>query len=474
MLNTVTQVLYPLVVFPYASRILLADYIGQVDFFNSIIQYIILFSSLGIPLYAVRESARVRNDAKELSKVSLEIVILHTFLTLFGYLIVFILCFSVDKIAADLPLFLLLSLNIIFNAIGCNWLFQGVEDFKYITLRGLLVKAICVVFLFVCVHSREDLIWYALLTVIGTVGGNVFNLWRMRLYVKPYWHKWNDLNIKRHIKPILKIFALNLIISIYVNLDLVMLGFLKDDSAVGYYTAAHKIEKILLTVVTSLGAVMLPRLSNLIAEGNKDEFDRLSQKSVDFIIFLSFPIFLGLIVVSEPLIHLFCGDSYEPAITTLKFLSPVILIIGLSNLIGIQVLYPQGKENLVIISTAVGAVVNFGINWFLIPVYGSDGAAFATLIAELCVTITQIIIGAKYLPFKIINKQNVLVVFSAMIMFVGCYYLLGFFDNDWLKFVIVSLVGSLIYLIFSFLFKFSFVSESLHVIKKSILDYGNK
>ncbi len=474
MLNTATQMLYPLVTFPYASRILLADGIGQVDFFNSIIQYIVLFSSLGIPLYAIRESARVRNDERELSKVSLEIAILHTLLTVIGYLIVFVLCFTVDKVMADLPLFLLLSLTIIFNAVGCNWLFQGVEDFKYITIRGLIVRVICIVLLFVLVHSREDLIWYALLTIMGTVGANIFNLWRMRLYVKPSWHKWKDLNIKRHIKPCLKIFSLNLIISIYCNLDLVMLGFLKDESAVGYYTAAHKIQKILLTIVTSLGAVMLPRLSNLIAEGKNEEFARLSQKSVDFIVFLSVPMFLGLIVVSEPLIHLFCGDSYEPAITTLKFLSPVILIIGLSNLIGIQVLYPQGKENLVIISTAVGAVVNFGINWFIIPVYGSDGAAFATLIAELCVTVTQIIIGAKYLPFKFINKQNVLVVLSAMIMFVGCYYLLGFFVSDWLKFVIVSLVGSLIYLMLALIFKFSFVIESLHVIKKSIFDHGNK
>lgn len=444
MLNTVTQMLFPVITFPYASRILMADGIGQVNFFSSIIQYVVLLSSLGIPLYAVRESARVRNDAKELSRVSMEIMLLHLILTVLGYLIIFILCFTVEEISSSLPLFLLLSTNIIFNAIGCHWLFQGVEDFKYITIRGLVVKAASLIALFLLVHTREDLLWYGAYTVIGTVGGNIFNLWRIRLYVKPRWHSFQELHPFRHLKPCLRIFALNLIISIYCNLDLVMLGFLKDNSAVGYYTGAHKIVHMLMGITTSLGTVMLPRLANLLAVGKTDEFRRLSQKAIDFIIMIATPLSLGLIAASSPIIHLFCGHSYEPSITTLQIIAPVILIIGLSNVMGIQILYPQGKEHLVMICTGIGAVLNCIINLCLIPTYGSDGAAIGTLIAESGVTISMWFIGKRYLNLRL-KRQHLVVLFSALIMFGACLTVSAWCENDWMQVIIMPVVATIVY-----------------------------
>ncbi len=471
MLNTVTQMLFPLITFPYASRILMADGIGQVNFFNSIIQYIILFSSLGIPLYAVRESARVRNDEKELSKVSFEIVMLHTALTFIGYLIVFILCFSVDKIASDLPLFLLLSLNIIFNAIGCNWLFQGVEDFKYITIRGLIVKAFCVSLLFICVHSREDLFWYAFLTVMGTVGGNIFNLGRMRLYVKPSWHKWKDLDIKRHIKPCLKIFALNLIVSIYVNLDLVMLGFLKDESAVGFYTAANKVIRVMLSIVASLGSVLLPRLSNLIADNNFVEFNRLSQKAIDFIVFISIPLLVVIILLSPSIVHILYGDSFEFAIKTMIILSPLVLILGLSNVIGIQILFPQGKEKLVMVCTAIGAFINFSINILLIPLMSSNGAAIATIAAELGVTVSLLLLGHKYLPIRLFSKHNVLLLMHGCLIFFFCWFLINLIDGDWNKIIIITIIVALLYIILLSITKNELYLEYIEKLRNIISKY---
>ena len=181
--NTVSGLLFPLITFPYASRILLADGIGQVNFFQSIIQYITLLSCLGIPMYAVREVARVRDNTEKRNAVSMEILLLHASLTIIGYIIVAILTATIAEIQVDLPLFLLLSTTIFFTAIGCEWFYQGVEDFKYITIRGLIVKTISVVLLFLLVKTKEDILWYGAYSVFGVLGGNIFNFIRLRKYI---------------------------------------------------------------------------------------------------------------------------------------------------------------------------------------------------------------------------------------------------------------------------------------------------
>lgn len=403
--------LFPLITFPYAARILMADGIGQVDFFSSIISYVSLFTCLGIPLYAIRETARVRDNQKELSKTVTEILLLHSGLTLLGYVAVFIIAYTVPKVMVDIPMFLLLSTSIIFTAIGCEWFYQGVEDFKYITIRAITIRTLCVILLFLLVKSKEDLLYYAVCSVIGSVGNNVFNFFRLRKYVKLKLIDFNELRPLRHLKPTLRIFILNLVTSIYLNLDTVMLGFLKDSAVVGYYTGATKLTKMLMGIVSSLGTVMIPRLSNLIQNNQIADFNRLSQKAVSFAFAISFPLFLGLIVTAPSLIRLFCGSSYEPAITTLQIISPILLFISLSGVLGIQILYPQGKENIVIKCTLVGALINFTLNILLIPALANDGAAIATCAAEFMVTFVMIIIGRKFLPidFSIKRYSNYIV-----------------------------------------------------------------
>ena len=417
LINTISSMLFPLITFPYAARILMADGIGQVNFFSSIISYISLFTCLGIPMYAIRETARVRDNPKELSKTTTEILLLHAFLTLFGYIAVFIIAFTVPKVMVAIPLFLVLSTSIIFTAIGCEWFYQGVEEFKYITIRAIVIRSICVVLLFLLVHSKDDLMYYALYSVIGTVGNNVFNFFRLRKYIKFKDFGFKELKPFRHMKPALHIFVLNLVISIYVNLDTVMLGFLKDSTAVGYYTGATKLTKTLLGIVSSLSTVMVPRLSNLIQNGQMDEFKRLSQLSVDFVFALSFPLFLGLTITAPMLIRLFCGPSYEPAILTLQIISPILLFIALSGVLGIQILYPQGKENIVIKSTLFGAITNFALNLVLIPLLANDGAAIATCIAEFIVTFVMIIIGRKFLPIEFSFKRYSNYIIGGLLMF---------------------------------------------------------
>ncbi len=404
--TTITGLLFPLITFPYASRILMADGIGQVQFFQSIIDYVSLCTALGIPLYAVREIARIRDNKELRSRTTIEILLLHAILTLVGYIVVFILAKTVAKIEIDASLFFLLSTTLFFNTIGVAWFYQAIEDFKYITLRSLFVRILSLVALFIFVKTKQDLFYYAGILVIGTVGNNIFNFFRLRKYIKLSKGEFKRLNLLRHLIPALKIFILNLVISIYVNLDSVMLGFLKNEESVGYYAAATRLTKAILGIVSSLGAVLLPRFSNMITNGQKEEFQLLANKAASFTIALSLPMSVGLIFMAGPIIHIFCGNGFEPSILTLKLVAPIVLFIGLSGIIGMQILYPQGREKYVIISTMVGACINLLINYLLIPQYGQYGAALGTVIAEFMVTVIMILLGRKYLPINILSKQN--------------------------------------------------------------------
>lgn len=400
LVSTVTGFLFPLIAFPYASRILLADGIGQVNFFQSIINYVSLLSCLGIPMYAIREISKVRDNAAERNRTALEILILHLLLTLLGYVAVAVLAATVAKIQLDVPLFLLLSLSIVFVTIGCEWFYQGVEDFKYITIRSVIVRTVSLLLLFLLVKTKQDIIWYAAYTVLGAAGGNIFNFVRLRKYIHKSDLQWSQLRPFRHFLPALHIFALNLIISIYINLNSVMLGFMKSNESVGLFTAATKLTQATLGIVSSLGAVMLPRLSNLISNQQWDKFRALSQKSMSFVVAITLPLSVALMLVAPYIIPIFCGESYFEAISTLFIISPIVLLIGMSNVLGIQILYPQGKENTVIVCTAIGAIVNFALNLWLIPHFAQDGAAVATVVAELLVTGSMLVLGRKHLPLK--------------------------------------------------------------------------
>ena len=338
LINSASQLLFPLITFPYASRIMLADGIGQVNFFQSIISYISLFTCLGIPMYAIREVAKVRDNTMEMTRTTVEILLLHAFLSILGYLVVAVICMTVVQVQTNIPLFLLLSTTIFFTAIGCEWFYQGVEDFKYVAVRGLIVKVVSVILLFLLVKTKEDILWYGAYSVLGVLGGNIFNFIRLRKYLCWGMVSFHTLCPMRHLKPALYVFALNVIISIYLQLNNVLLGFMKDTEAVGYFTAATKIMVITMSISSALGAVIMPRTSNLIAEERMDEFKALVQKSYDFIFALAMPLMVGLIFTSPSAVLLLSGEGFVPAILTSQIVAFKILTVGLSGVMGMQVL----------------------------------------------------------------------------------------------------------------------------------------
>lgn len=416
LINTGTQMLFPLITFPYVCRVIEADGIGQINFFQSIISYISLFTCLGIPMYAIREIARDRSDVVQMNRTAMEILLLHSMLTLVGYAIVAILCLTVPQIQVNIPLFLILSLTIFFTAIGCEWFYQGIEDFKYITIRGLIIKTVSVVLLFIFVKSKTDLLYYGCYTVFGVLGGNIFNFFRLRKYIHRENIIFSELHIKRHIKPVLKVFSFSVVTSIYLQLNTVLLGFLKNALAVGYFAAATKVMQMLLTMSACLGSVMMPRASHLIAENKEDEFNRLIQKSYDFTLAIALPMTIGLIFCAPSLIMALCGVKFEHSILPSQIIAPIILMVAISNVFGIQVLFPKGKINIVTLCCGIGAVADLLLNLCLIPLFSYIGTSIAYLGAEVATTVSMYFIGRKYIPIIYFKKSHLTYALGCIVM----------------------------------------------------------
>ena len=421
LINTGTQMLFPLITFPYVCRVVEADGIGQINFFQSIISYISLFTCLGIPMYAIREIARDRSDVVQMNRTAMEILLLHSMLTLVGYAIVAILCLTVPQIQVNIPLFLILSLTIFFTAIGCEWFYQGIEDFKYITIRGLIIKTVSVVLLFIFVKSKTDLLYYGCYTVFGVLGGNIFNFFRLRKYIHRENIIFSELHIKRHVKPVLKVFSFSVVTSIYLQLNTVLLGFLKNALAVGYFAAATKVMQMLLTMSACLGSVMMPRASHLIAENKEDEFNRLIQKSYDFTLAIALPMTIGLIFCAPSLITALCGVKFEHSILPSQIIAPIILMVAISNVFGIQVLFPKGKINIVTLCCGIGAVADLILNLCLIPFFSYIGTSIAYLGAEVATTVSMYFIGRKYIPIIYFKKSHLTYALGCIVMAFALY-----------------------------------------------------
>lgn len=421
LINTGTQMLFPLITFPYVCRVIEPDGVGQVIFFQSIISYISLFTCLGIPMYAIREIARDRSDVVQMNRTAMEILLLHSMLTLVGYAIVAILCLTVPQIQVNIPLFLILSLTIFFTAIGCEWFYQGIEDFKYITIRGLIIKTVSVVLLFIFVKSKTDLLYYGCYTVFGVLGGNIFNFFRLRKYIHRENIIFSELHIKRHVKPVLKVFSFSVVTSIYLQLNTVLLGFLKNALAVGYFAAATKVMQMLLTMSACLGSVMMPRASHLIAENKEDEFNRLIQKSYDFTLAIALPMTIGLIFCAPSLITALCGVKFEHSILPSQIIAPIILMVAISNVFGIQVLFPKGKINIVTLSCGIGAVADLILNLCLIPFFSYIGTSIAYLGAEVATTVSMYFIGRRYIPIIYFKKSHLTYALGCIVMAFALY-----------------------------------------------------
>ena len=387
MVLTMSNFLFPLITFPYVSRILLPIGTGKVAFATSIVTYFSMFAQLGIPTYGIRVCAQVRDDKKKLSRTVQELLGISIWTTAAAYLLFFIGFWTVPRMRADKTLFLIVSTMIFFNSIGMEWLYKGLEEYSYITIRSIIVKIISVGAMFLLVKSKEDYVIYGGISIFASSASNVLNFINAHKYVSL--RPTGKYNFRQHMKPIMIFFAMSCATTVYTNLDTVMLGFIKTDEDVGYYNAAVKIKGILVSIITSLGTVLLPRASYYIEHNLKREFEEITKKAINFVCVAALPMMVYFILYAREGIYFLSGDTYGGSVLPMQILMPTLFFIGLTNIMGIQVMVPLGKEKWVLYSVTLGAIVDMLINAVLIPGMASSGAAIGTLIAEAAVLVYQ-------------------------------------------------------------------------------------
>ncbi|WP_366184861.1 flippase [Flavobacterium ovatum] len=464
--RTVSTMIFPLITFPYTSRVLGPEGIGKVSFAASFVGYFILLASIGIPMYGIREIARVRNDKKKLIELTQELFVMQFITSVIVSLIFIAVVFLNGKLSDEKTLFFIVSLSIILTSLGMEWFYQGLEQYSYITTRSIIFSTISTIAIFIFIHNKEDYIISAAITVFASLGSSVLNFYNARktLFAK----RTETWDFKRHIKPLGMVYLMNFIISIYIQLDMVMLGFMSTAKNVGYYAAGLKLNRTLLALVTSLGVVLLPRLSYFIANDMNDEFNRMLKKSFEVIWIFCLPIVGGMMLLSDEIIMLFAGKQYLPASICVIITSPIILFIGLTNIFGIQILYPMGKDKEVVFAVAVGAILSLILNLSLIPHFTYVGAAIATLCSELVVLIVMFFLIAKeyrmLMPFKTILKY----LFATLVLMLVIFVIKMEIGLFWLRLLIIVPVGSLFYFGSLLIMKESLVVEFITIVKKRL------
>lgn len=373
-------VLFPLISFPYVSKILGAENIGKYNFVNSVISYFALLAALGINIYAVREGSKYRDNKEKLNNYVSEIFTINIISTIISYLILFLLVIFIPKLTKYSILILILSSQIIFQTIGIEWMYSIYEDYKYITIRSIIFQLLSLLLLFLFVKSKSDLYIYAFITVISGMAASILNFIYSRRYCKVSITK--NFNFKKHMKPILIFFATTVTISIYVNSDITILGFLTSDYNVGIYSVSTKIYTIIKSLLASIVVVSIPRFSALLGQKRIDEFKSTATDIYKTLLTLIIPAIIGIIVLSREIILIISDITYIDATYSLILLSIAMFFCLGAYFWGQAMLIPLKKENIVFKITVISAIVNIVLNLILIPIFKENAAALTTIIAE--------------------------------------------------------------------------------------------
>jgi len=384
---TMSSFVFPMITFPYVSRILLPAGLGKVSFATSLISYFGLFAQLGIPVYGIRACAVVRDDREKLTRTAHELLLINLIMTAISYGGLALALLFVPRLRGERILYIIVSSNILFTSIGMEWIYKALERYAYITVRSIIFKLAALAAMFLLVHRQSDYVVYGGITIFAASASNILNFVNVHKYIdrKPV----GGYCLSRHAKPVSVFFAMSCAATVYTHLDTVMLGFMASDTDVGYYNAAVKIKTVLVSIVTSLGTVLLPRVSCYVRQGLMEDFRRITRKAVNFVVLVASPLALYFIFFAEEGIYFLSGFGYVDSVVPMRIIMPTLLLIGITNILGTQMLVPMGKETMVLYSEIAGAIVDIIINTVLIPRFASVGAAWGTLAAEFVVLLVQ-------------------------------------------------------------------------------------
>lgn len=380
--RSILNILFPIITFPYVSRVLQVKGIGIYNFSNSVISYFLLIAALGINIYAIREGAKIRDNRKLTSKFINEIFTINIVSTFVSYLLLFFCLIIFSRLHSYVICILIFSLQIFFTTIGVEWIYQIYEDYTYITIRSIIFQIISIILLFIFVKRPDDYLKYAIITVFSVAGSNFINF----IHIQKYYHihlTWN-FNWKRHIVPILIIFSVNVASMIYVNSDITVLGIIQNSYAVGIYSVSSKVYQIVKTLIAALLIVTVPRLAMLFGKNRMKEYNKILDGLTNILIIFALPAATGLFMLAREVVLIISGRKFISATSSLRILCFAYIFSILAWILTDCVLIPAKREKYVLKSTGISALLNIILNIIFIPFYSENAAAFSTVLAEMC------------------------------------------------------------------------------------------
>ena len=446
----VLNLLFPLVTSTYIARILLPDGVGMVTVALNVVQYFVVFAGLGIPNYGIREIAKVRTDQEKVNKVFSELICLNAISTTICLLLYLFMIVNFEYFHEDNKLYFAVSILLIINYINIDWFYQGNEEYRFIAIRNLIVKTSSILLLIIFVKQREDYLKYTLIYCAALGGNHILNILNLKGKVN---FTFSRLNITRHLKPVLILLASTIAIELYTMMDVTMLGIFCEDAVVGYYNNASKFARVVTTLVASVGTVLLPRLSYYFTHDKLHEFSEVIKTVREVLIYVTIPAVIGMMLLSEDIICVLFGKSFQPASLTLTIMAPLVFAVVFNNFYGTQVLITLGQEKRLLYSVFVGAIVNLILNSILIPHFEHNGAAVASVLSEMMVWLCTRHYAAEFIDVPI-EKKQVLAVVGASIFMAVFVYLITLLNLPMIVELVVSvIIGVLLYGSATILFK---------------------
>lgn len=381
-LRSVLNILFPIITFPYVSRVLLVKGIGIYNFSSSIVSYFSLIAGLGIGTYAIREGAKLRDNQGKISQFASQVFTINMCSTGLAYLLLFVCLLIFSKLHNYLSCILILSLSMFFGTIGTEWIYQIYEDYSYITIRSIIFQILSLILLFIFVRGPQDYLKYAVISVFSAVGSNVLNFIHARQYcrIRLVWH----FNWKVHLGPIIILFFASIASMIYVNSDITLLGLMKDNYVVGIYSVSSKVYQIVKTLISAVLIVTVPRLAMLFGKQELNEYKNILSKLSNILVLLALPSSVGLFMLAREVVLIISGPKYLRSVNSLQILCFAYIFSILAWIMSDCVLIPAKREKYVLRSMSASAVLNIVINLLLIPSWSENAAAFSTVLAEMC------------------------------------------------------------------------------------------
>lgn len=451
----------PLITTPYLARVLGPNGVGINAYTNSIIQYFILFGSIGVSLYGNRQVAFVRDDKSKLTKTFYEIFFMRLITITLAYAI-FLIFLALTK--QYHVYYLAQSVSIIAAAFDISWFFMGVENFKVTVLRNFVVKIVTLVCIFAFVKSKADLTTYILILSLSLLIGNLTLFPNLRKYIGKF--KFSDLQLMQHLRPSLTLFVPQIATQVYLVVNKTMLGSLTSVDAAGYFDQSDKMVKVVLALVTATGTVMLPHVANAFMRGEIEKTKQFLYKSFKFVTVVSVPMMFGLMAVSDKFVPLFFTSKFNSVAPLMMIESVIILLIAWSNALGTQYLLPTNQNKAFTTSVVMGAIVNIIANVPLILLWGANGAAIATVISEFVVTGYQMYAVREQIDLHELFRDTGKFLVSGILMLIAVKIIDSMTPATWLMIICEIVVGIIVYLLGLIIMKTSILTDAKEMLHK--------